>query len=347
MKKYCWNNNQLIEKTIKDRFLIRNINNESISLNVEQYQFLLNFSNKYISVYDLEDVDIEISKKFVEYLVKKKVLVEFGDNLVTKVKKNPFLYLKKILFISVPTSVHTNLEQKVEYISKKINIVYISKLALSINLLSIPGTFYLYQMFNFSISNSPRTLLTFFIGFIAALVHEFWIAVYIKKMDLTINRWFVKLVIGIFISIGTNWSSMLQRSKKNRIFMFLFSINMTFFLASIELVIAYLLLIINQFEFAKIMFIFSLGTQIFIGISLYPFLLKNDGYFIFQELTGVYRIRNKALSILLIPFSKSKYREWVSYQRKDKVVLLLWLILFIVGIFLIEYLISNAIRIII
>lgn len=347
MKKYCWKNNEVIEKTEQNRFLVRNTRNEAISLNNLQYEFLLNFSNKYISVNEIQGIDIDMSNKFIDYLVNKKILVEDGEHIGTKIKNNPLLYIKKLMFISVPSNIHKKLENNIEIISQKVNIVFISKMAVILNLLSIPITVYLFRALNFSIADSPRTILTFFIGFLAALVHEFWIAVYIKKRNLGINRWFVKLVIGVFISIGTNWSSMLQRSKKERIFMFIFSINLTFLLASIELFISVLFFKVGQIEISRMLFIFSLGTQIFVGISLYPFLFKNDGYFIFQELVGVYKIRSKALSILFIPFSKNKYIEWKSYKIKEKILISLWLLLFILSIFVIEFLVSNAIRIII
>lgn len=187
----------------------------------------------------------------------------------------------------------------------------------------------------------------FLMGFIVAIVHELCMALYITHQRVKINRWYIRVFLGFFISIGTNWSAMLTRGRKQIMSMFAFAINGTLGFVSFFAIITKVLLMYVSTERIMWLVNFSVGGYIFVIISIYPFLFKNDGFYLFQELTQVRKIRTRFFKLLYFPFSKSVRNDWKNNSLKDKIIILLWGLGFLFTIYLVEYFISNGIRIII
>ena len=90
----------------------------------------------------------------------------------------------------------------------------------------------------------------------------------------------------------------------------------------------------------------TIANDSFVLLDIYPFLLKNDGYQLFQELTGTYRLRAAFFRCIVAMFYP-KYRiEWYSKKNIEKIFILIWGTMFIFSMFGIIYASIHAIRII-
>ncbi|MNC17664.1 hypothetical protein D3C75_655520 [compost metagenome] len=315
-----------------------------LALNHEQYDLLKKFDQQARYVEDVirlypEEYRSSISS-FINLLIQKHVLIEsYRQNKLTI-----FGLIRKIMFIPLP---HKFLDMIVEGLTKYINLKFVTIISVAINTFGLIALFFLMNLTDFTIESVPRNITTFLIGFVAAILHEFWMAVYIKKSGKNITRWYFKIVFGLFVTLATNWSEMLLKTKRKRIIMFLFAINMTLCTSSLEALAGMLAWQLHYETLSSYLCMFSAGTLIFLGITLWPFLFKGDGYFLFQELTGVYRVRPRALRSIFFVFRQEQRRIWSGWKNREKGVLLTWAILFMVTLGVLEYLLYLGIRIII
>jgi hypothetical protein len=329
----------------KGNFYYVTLNNGIIKLNEEQYTFLSNFIyyNDIKSVISNYPNEYQLKvKKLIEYYVERKVLVP--ENYI---EKNPLNWISRLTKFSMPVFLKLRIENFISSIEKKMNFQIFNTFVFFLNMLGVFCVISIIHETHFVIEHSPRTLFMFLMGFIVAIVHELCMALYITHQRVKINRWYIRVLLGFFISIGTNWSAMLTRGRKQIMSMFAFAINGTLGFVSFFAIITKVLLMYVSTE--KIMWLvnFSVGGYIFIIISIYPFLFKNDGFYLFQELTQVRKIRTRFFKLLYFPFSKSVRNDWKNNSLKDKIIILLWGLGFLFTIYLVEYFISSGIRIII
>ncbi|EHD73263.1 hypothetical protein SPAR54_0082 [Streptococcus pneumoniae GA18523] len=66
----------------------------------------------------------------------------------------------------------------------------------------------------------------------------------------------------------------------------------------------YLLQYLKLYTAAYYTSIYAVGTLIFAFINAYPFLLKTDGYILYQEFFGIYKIRSLFLKPFLLYWNK-------------------------------------------
>ncbi|EIL9239613.1 hypothetical protein LMK19_003007 [Listeria monocytogenes] len=333
------------EVIIKDNFYYITLNNGIFKLNKEQYVFLNNFAhcNDILSVLSSYPSEYQLNiKKLIDYYIDKKILVP--ENYV---EKNILGLINRFTKFSMPIFLKLRIEKMVYSIEKMMNFRICNLLFLILN---IVGTFCIISVIkqtHFVIEHSPRTLFMFLMGFIVAIVHELCIALYITHENVSIRRWYIRIWLGFFISIGTNWANMLTKGRKYVISMFIFAINGTLCFVSLTAIIAKILL--NYISTEEIMWLvnFSVGGYIFIIVSIYPFLFKNDGFYLFQEIMQVRKIRTRFFNLLFFPVSKEIRQNWKNNSLKERIIILSWGIGFISTICLVEYFISNGVRIII
>lgn len=315
-----------------------------LALNKDQFELLELFDNnprsieRIIESYPLEYKNSVSS--FVDLLIKKNILIESNK----KYKLSFFGYVKKLIFFPLP---YKMLNYIVGIISDYINIKIISVIGLIINIAGLITLLPLVTLTGFTIESVPRNILTLLIGFLAGIFHELWLAIYLHKNNMRVKKWYLRIIWGVIVTLAINWSEMLLESRKKRINMFLFVINMTICTASIESILG---LVFWYFDFhilAEYLCMFAMGTLIFFGISLWPFLFKGDGYYIFQEITNVYKIRPKFIQQIAFFYRKDQKNTWNSFKRKEKIVLISWGTIFILSILTVDYLIYLGIRIII
>ena len=140
---------------------------------------------------------------------------------------------------------------------------------------------------------------------------------------------------------------MLVKGRKQIMNMFLFAINGTTGIISTMGLLARVLTLFYPLGKLTPLINFSIGGYIFILISIFPFLFKNDGFHLFQEITQVRKIRSRFFKLLFYPFSSKSKKDWQKNSTKEKIVIVTWGCCFIVTIITLEYIISNGIRIII
>lgn len=314
-------------------------NNGYIGLNKSQYQLLEHFDNNKVNLETILNKypkkDKNKIEKFINYLIQKGILVEGNKNR----KRNLPYFLKRLFFIPIP---NTTINKHIGYISNYINIKKTFYTGLFTNII---GMFLLMQQlyhYQLTLNDVPSNITTFFIGFIPAFFHEFWLSIYIQKKGKKVGKLYIRIIYGFIITFATNWSEMLLESKYNRIKMFLFVSNMTLLVSSIESILSYFFSFYNMDYIAKYCTVFSFGTLIFFTFSLWPFFFKGDGYHIFQEITNVYKLRTRFLSLVLF---RKKHKDYLT--KYEKSVVLLWGIIFIFTLIILQILLYLGIRLII
>ncbi|WP_260148650.1 hypothetical protein [Leuconostoc citreum] len=128
------------------------------------------------------------------------------------------------------------------------------------------------------------------VGLAMAMLHELITSFWIYKAGGAIDRFYVRVSLLIFISVGSGKSSIYLLTKKQRVHIIL----MSFLQISTVPIVAIAISLLN-FNYAVTMLSESVAlvSTIMILASMYPFLLRGDGYLLFQELTNVYGIRQK------------------------------------------------------
>jgi len=315
-----------------------------IALNKDQYELLEEFDNNPCSIEKIiESYPLEYKNRvstFVDLLIKKNILIESNK----KYKLSFLGYIKKLIFFPLP---YKGLNKIVGIISKYVNIKIITFIGIIINIIGLITLLPLVNLTGFTIESVPRNILTFLIGFLAGIFHEFWLAIYLHKNNMKVKKWYLRIIWGVIITLAINWSEMLLESRKKRITMFLFVINMTICTASIESILGLVFWYLDFHTLAEYLCMFAIGTLIFFGISLWPFLFKGDGYYIFQEITNVYKIRQRFIQQIAFFYRKDQKHIWTSYKRNEKIALISWGTIFILSIVTINYFIYLGIRIII
>ncbi|MFJ7953010.1 hypothetical protein ACIQZG_15945 [Lysinibacillus sp. NPDC096418] len=318
--------------------------NGYLALNQNQYELLNLFDNSPRAINEVIDsyplkVRNSISL-FIELLIKKKILIESTK----KYKLSVFGYIKKVIFIPLPHSLLNNI---VNYLIKYINIKIVTVIGILINVLGLITILPLISLTEFNLASVPRNITTLLIGFLAAIFHEIWLAIYVHKSGMSIKKWYIRVIWGVVITLSINWSEMLLASRQKRITMFFFVINMTICTASIESILGLIFWYLDFRVIASYFCMFAVGTLIFLVLSLWPFLFKGDGYYLFQEVTSVYKIRPRFVQHVVLFYKKEQRNIWNGMEKKEKSILLLWGIIFTLTILTLNYLIYLGVRIII
>ncbi|MBI0033971.1 hypothetical protein [Lactobacillus sp. M0396] len=340
-----WNKPSSIEKTTDGRYILP-IKTGMLLINKEQLNFLNIFLQRDYSLREIEKLfsnDIQQIDTLVEYFFQKGVLID-SQGITNKI--SIYSIFKRIYFWTIPKFIYDRVLKSIDKVAKNLNISYCTSVMILINLLSALPTIYLFFALKINLSIIERNWYMLLIGFVSAFVHEVFLSIYIRKQNRPIKRWFIKFVFGMFISLGTNWSSMMAESKEKRIKMFLFALNSVITVSSILAFISYVLYSCNQVYISYTLYLMTIANDSFVLLDIYPFLLKNDGYQLFQELTGTYRLRAAFFRCIVAMFYP-KYRiEWYSKKNIEKIFILIWGTMFIFSMFGIIYASIHAIRII-
>lgn len=266
------------------------LKNKSYSLDNEHFSFVEQFENSKVKVTQ----DVLISK-FFQYLLDKEIIVSMTSNIKINTP------LKKALSL-VKNVVLLRIYIKAPKMTKKIMLSSVTN-AISIAIL-ITG--FLFIIFDISSPYSKLQNIDFkyfeihwyvpyIVGILMAMLHELITSFWLYKAGGVIDRFYVRVSLLIFLSVGSGKSSIYLLTKKQRVHIIL----MTFLqISAVPIVAITISFLNNDYDVKMLSESVALVSTIMIIASLYPFFLRGDGYLLFQELTNIYGIRQKFLNQL-------------------------------------------------
>jgi hypothetical protein len=261
------------------------LKNKSYSLDNEHFSFIEQFENNKVRV--TQDV---LKSKFFQYLLDKKIIVLMTSDIKKRTPlKNALSLIKKIIllriYIRVPKSTNKIM---LSLVTKTISVAMLITALLSI-------------LFDASLSDLKLQNIDFkyfeihwyipyIVGIVLATLHELITAFWLYKAGGVIDRFYVRASFLIFISVGSGKSSIYLLNKKQRVHIILMTLLQ---ISSVPIIAITLSLINSDYDIKMFSESVALVSAIMIIASMYPFLLRGDGYLLFQELTNVYGIRQK------------------------------------------------------
>ena len=144
----------------------------------------------------------------------------------------------------------------------------------------------------------------------------------------------------IFLSIGSGKSAIYLLSKRERIHIILMSIIQIIAVPVLAISVA---LSSSNYETKTLLESISLVSTVMILASSYPFLLRGDGYLLFQDITGVYALKQKFFELAKNFVKCDDTQHLDAYSQK---VVMAWGMLFILSIFFVLLLAVLGIQII-
>lgn len=198
-----------------------------------------------------------------------------------------------------------------------------------------------------NISKVPRNIITFLVGSVVAIIHELLIMIYYLKSGRVPGRIYIRIVYLVVISFGIEWGASYSEKKVFRTTMFLFSMISIFYLSAIFFMIFYLLQYLKLYTAAYYTSIYAVGTLIFAFINAYPFLLKTDGYILYQEFFGIYKIRSLFFKTLFYCIGIRNNLKLQEVVKRNNLKTYIWDLFFIISIIGLLYILYSSIRFII
>lgn len=331
--------NGLEVNTYNDNYYIKSPRGLVILTHI-QYEILQEFSIAN-TVYEVLNKYQHIDSNKLQALIKKfafeKLIID-PDTPAIK-RKTLGYYFRLMTKFKIPTKPFAFL---VNRILCKLNIRIISVISLLMIIASVFTNISLISYTGFSWNEVPRVLSFFLIGIIIAIYHELWMArfivVYGGKDAL---RFKLRFLLGVFISIVVNWEYLFTMDIKKIIKTILHVDLITAGLCGCFSLIGYLFMLMGIENLAFSFCCFSIIGFSYIGLNLYPFLFKSDGYNILCLLTKSFRLRHYFFKIIISFFK----REKIEYIDKGKLwVYLLWGALFIATLVFFQYAVTHEIR---
>ena len=93
--------------------------------------------------------------------------------------------------------------------------------------------------------------------------------------------------------------------------------------------------------------VYAVGTLIFACINTYPFLLKTDGYILYQEFFDVYKVRSLFFKTLFYYMGMRKVTNLQEIVKRNSLKTYIWDVFFVFSIIGLLYFLYNGIRIIV
>lgn len=297
------------------------LKSKSYSLDNEHFSFVEQFENSKVKV--TQDV---LVSKFFQYLLDKKIIVSTTSDIKinTSLKKSLSL-VKNIVLLRIYI--------KAPKMTKKIMLSSVTNI-ISIALL-ITG--FLFVIFDVSPPYSKMQIIDFkyfeihwyvpyIVGILMAMLHELITSFWLYKAGGVVDRFYIRVSLLIFLSVGSGKSSIYLLTKKQRIHIIL----MTFLQISSVPIVAITISFFNiDYDMKMLSESVALVSTIMIIASLYPFLLRGDGYLLFQELTNVYGIRQKFFASIK---KIAKNKEVPLLYDHSQLIVIIWGGLFIFSI---------------
>ncbi len=336
-----------VEEISKNKFLVK-LNYNYVILNYSQISVLFQMNENALTIEELNRNLPNISqnelKNFISYFLIRNFV--FISNSNTEKRFIIYQFFRKYSRIYLSKN-----------IVNKIQIFLINKNSSSdikqnINFFKFFPIIILFTFYNFfylklDLNLVPRNIFTFMIGTVTAVYHEWILFLYNAKNNRKIGRIYLRIVYFVAITFGTEWGGNYKESKDYRINMFKNSIISIFYLSFYFYLFYYLLHYLNYFTLSYYALTYAKGIQIFGMINAYPFLLKTDGYVVYQELFGTYNVRSKFFKKL---FYYLGFRDNTSYQnivKTNNKFYMFWDMMFLVSIIALVLLLYYDIRIII
>lgn len=330
--------------------LLAKVNNTYYIFNKKHIEFL-QYLNK--DAKTREEIYVKFSyytsntiDQFIDYFYKRGILVKknsFEDNGLK------FLSIyRRLTRFYLPQRLNDYIGQKKsDLIPLLPNPILITKVMLYCS--PILALFLCYACYDLqlNISKVPRNIITFLVGSVVAIIHELLVMLYHLKLGKSPGRIYIRVIYLIVISFGTEWGASYREKKSFRTRMFLFSMISIFYLSAIFFMIFYLLQYLKLYTVAYYASVYAVGTLIFAFINAYPFLLKTDGYILYQEFFEVYKMRSlffKTLFYCIGMRNNIKFREVV---KRNSLKTYIWDLFFIISIIGVLYILYSGIRIIV
>lgn len=335
---------------LNSQLLLAKVNNTYYTFNFVQIEFL-KFLNKNSKTKEelysqFSYLGKDIIDQFIDYfykrgiIVKKNSLENHGLKMLTIYRKFTRIYLPQKLnrFIEARSS------KLVNFIPTP---VFLVKLMLYLS--PILSLFLCYAVYDIQldISKVPRNIATFLVGSIAAIVHELLVMIYHLKLGKKVGRVYIRIIYFVIISFGTEWGDSYSERKEFRTTMFMFSLLSIFYLSGLFFIIYYIVLYLKLYLLAYYLSIYAVGTLIFAFINAYPFLLRTDGYMLYQEFFEIYKVRGLFFKTLFYCIGMRRNVGFKEALKKNNLKTYIWDICFIVSIIGVLFILFNGIRIII
>lgn len=330
--------------------LLVKINNTYYTFNQKQLEFLKYLNNnasskeeiyRRFSGYSTSTID-----QIIDHFYKRGILFE-KNSFENKGFKFLSLYRRFTRFY-LPQALSNYIEKKREkFIHLFPNPVFITKLMMYCSPILTFFIYYAWQDIQLNIDQVPRNAITFLVGSVTAIIHELLLMMYHLKFGRKAGLIYIRIIYFVIISFGTEWGASYSEKKHFRVWMFLFSMLSIFYLSGVFFSLFYLLRYLNFELAAYYMSVYAVGTLIFAFINAYPFLLKTDGYMIYQETFGVYKLRSLFFKTLIYYFGMRKNLAFKEVVRRNSFKTYIWDVFFILSLIVVIYILSNNIRIII
>ncbi|MBP5841445.1 hypothetical protein J8137_02635 [Lactiplantibacillus plantarum] len=196
------------------------------------------------------------------------------------------------------------------------------------------------QLLIFEELNRNDLLIIYFSVVLTAILHEIFETLYTLSVGSRVREAAIRITWFMFLSFTTNKVYLYEKDKSDRIYVFsrviismLGFVGIVFSLAALEFRMGNDMMGVFLKKYAY-------AALIMIGISIYPFLFRSDGYSLFQEITGVYGVRKRFFSKI---FKKNHQRK---ESVKQKLVSTVWGVLFILSVLAVVFAAFKGIRII-
>lgn len=314
---------------------------------IEFLQYLNNIDRKREEIYrEFSSYDIEAINQLIEYfymkgiIFKKNSLENRGFIFLAKYRKVTRLYIPQKLTDSIGLHISDILSFFPEpMLAKKVMIYFFPALAI----------FLCHACYDIQLDLSvvPRNLITFLIGSIVAIIHELLVLVYHVKSGKLPGRIYIRFIYFVVVSFGTEWGETYSENKIFRTNMFLFSMISIYYVSAAFFCLFYFFQYLKCYMLAYYTSVYAVGTLIFACINTYPFLLKTDGYILYQEFFDVYKVRSLFFKTLFYYMGMRKVTNLQEIVKRNSLKTYIWDVFFVFSIIGLLYFLYNGIRIIV
>lgn len=274
--------------------------------------------------------------KLLDVLIYEKILVNTKDNVLQR--KTIGYYWRLITKFPLPKRF---LVYMIEKLFVKTNLKLMSVMSLILLLMAIYSNVVLIQYTEFSWYNTPRIFAFFIMGFFVAVYHEMWLGYFIIKHGGSITDFKLRVILGVFATLAINWQYLLLLEKKEKIKVFIYTNLFTSTICGIFSVIGYVFMTLGHQSMARYFCTFSIVGFSYMGINLWPFLFKGDGYNLYCFITDTSRLKNHFFKVI---FYKLTARDYYLVKTEKRKYYYLYGTLFIMSLIFLQIAIVKGFR---
>ncbi len=331
---YTLNSKTRIGAHINDKRMLL-LHNKSYVLNSDQFSFVAQFKDNQIEV----SPDVYGSSFFQYLLSKQIVVVASGDKTEHKMIQELFILIKRIALFRIYFSVPPSIEKIMLNPLMKMLLIILTTMAYLFVVydITLPNAQFLNINFHYF---EEHWYIPYIVGIFMAMLHEFIMSFWIYQMGGVVDRFYIRVSFLIFLSIGSGKSAIYLLSKRERIHIILMS---TIQIIAVPVLAISVALSSSNYETKTLLESISLVSTVMILASSYPFLLRGDGYLLFQDITGVYALKQKFFELAKNFVKRDDTQHLDAYSQK---VVMAWGMLFILSIFFVLLLAVLGIQII-